>query len=253
MNPSTLATPLAEGQTSKHSSRRAARTAGMLFLVSYVGFSVGTALLAPTVDPSHDLATIYPDRTQVVVGVLFEYVNVAAIVGFAVLLYPYLKRHGEGLALGYVACRILEGAAYVVAMVSTLSLITLSKEAAAAGAPDAPAYEVARSVALGEGYWATQMATVGFVLGAVVLYSLLYRSQLVPRFISVWGLIAIVLLVAANIVVPDVSKGFEPAALLYVPVVVNELFLAGWLIVKGLSSSAVGPRVDGAEPATPHG
>jgi len=253
MNPSTLATPLAEGQTSKHSSRRAARTAGMLFLVSYVGFSVGTALLAPTVDPSHDLATIYPDRTQVVVGVLFEYVNVAAIVGFAVLLYPYLKRHGEGLALGYVACRILEGAAYVVAMVSTLSLITLSKEAAAAGAPDAPAYEVARSVALGEGYWATQMATVAFVLGAVVLYSLLYRSQLVPRFISVWGLIAIVLLVAANIVVPDVSKGFEPAALLYVPVVVNELFLAGWLIVKGLSSSAVGPRVDGAEPATPHG
>jgi len=253
MNPSTMATPLAERETSKHSSRRAARSAGLLFLVSYVGFSIGTALLAPTVDPSHDLATIYPDRTQVVVGVLFEYVNVAAIVGFAVLLYPYLKRHGEGLALGYVACRILEGAAYVVAMVSTLSLITLSKEAAAAGAPDAPAYEVARSVALGEGYWATQMATVAFVLGAVVLYSLLYRSQLVPRFISVWGLIAIVLLVAANIVVPDVSKGFEPAALLYVPVVVNELFLAGWLIVKGLSSSAVGPRVDGAEPATPHG
>lgn len=253
MNPSTMSTPLAEVETSKHSSRRAARTAGILFLVSYVGFSIGTALLAPTVDPSRDLATIYPDRTQVVVGVLFEYVNIAAVVGFAVLLYPHLKRYGEGLALGYVACRILEGAAYVFAMVSTLSLITLSKEAVAAGAPDVPAYEVARSAALGEGYWATQMATVAFVLGAAVLYSLLYRSQLVPRFISVWGLIAIVLLVAANIVVPDVSEGFEPAALMYVPMVANELFLAGWLIFKGLTSSAVDARVDGTGHAAPRG
>lgn len=75
----------------------AARVAGVLFLVSYLGFGLGTAILAPIRDASRDLLTIAPDRGLVQAGVLLEFVNVAAIVGFAVVLFPYLKRAGEGL------------------------------------------------------------------------------------------------------------------------------------------------------------
>jgi hypothetical protein len=231
------------------SSLSTARTVGTLFLVSYVAFITGSALLTNTLDPSSDLATIHPNSTQVIVGVLLQFVNDAAVIGIAVLLYPFLKRYGESLALWYVGLKIIEAGAYVVARVMTLSLITVSEKYVAAGAADAPDFEAVRSVFLGGIYWAGQMGTVAFVLGGFALYGLLYRSSLVPRFISVWGLIAVVLLIAANLAAPDPSGDFQPAMLLFLPMVLNELFLAIWLIAKGFTSSAVSPAACGAQPA----
>jgi len=95
---------------------------------------------------------------------------------------------------------------------------------------------------VGENYWAGHMATVAFILGAILFYSLLYRSRLVPRFIAAWGLIAVVLLTAANVVAPDITQGFEPAMLLYLPIAANELFLAIWLLMKGFNGSVVDRR-----------
>lgn len=210
------------------------RAAGVLYLVSYVGFIVGTGLAAIAFDPSSSLASIHAASVQITVGVILQFVNVAAILGFSALLYPSLKKHGEGVALSYVGLRVLEGAAYVVGMASTLSLLTLSE---AASATDA-SLDAVRHAAIGSIHGATFVATIALMFGAVALYGLLYRSRLVPRFISVWGLGAVVLLALGNILVPDVTQGFTPAALLYAPMPLNELFLAVWLIVRGFRESA---------------
>jgi hypothetical protein len=161
----------------------------------------------------------------------------AAIVGIAALLFPVLRHHGEGVALWYVGFRILEAGALVVGAMSVLSLISVSDASGLAGAPSAPVYEGLRSLALAANSWAGKLSTVAFIAGAVVLYALLYRSRLVPRFISVWGLIAVALLVVANLLAVDVTAGFQPAALLFAPIALNELFLAGWLIVRGFDAS----------------
>jgi hypothetical protein len=82
--------------------------------------------------------------------------------------------------------------------------------------------------------------TVFFIVGAVILYSMLYKSKLVPRFISIWGLIAVAALTAANLIgVPDLTQGFNPGQLLYFPIMTSELLLAIWLIARGFSSSAL--------------
>jgi len=221
------------------SSLRTARTVGVLFLVSYASFITGSALLANALDASTDLGAVHANSTQVIAGVLLQFVNDAAVIGIAVLLYSFLKRYGESLSLWYVGLKIIEAGAYVVARVMTLSLITVSEKYAAAGAADAPDFEAVRSVLLGGIYWAGQMGTAAFVLGGFAMYGLLYRSSLVPRFISVWGLIAVVLLIAANLAAPDPSGDFQPAMLLFLPMVLNELFLAVWLIAKGFNSPAV--------------
>jgi hypothetical protein len=225
-----------------NSSMTTARAVGILILVSYGGFAIGSALAASSLDASTDLAAIHGNATAVVVGTLLQFLNVAAILGIAVVLFPVLRRHGEGTALWYVGFRIIEGATYVLGMVSTLSLITLSEDSVAAGAPGAPYYQALRAAAVAENYWAAHVATVAFILGAVAFYSLLYRSQLVPRFISVWGLIAVALLTSANVVAPDLGQGFEPAMLMYLPIAANEVFLAVWLLVKGFQ----GPAIDHA-------
>jgi hypothetical protein len=227
------------------SYRTTAAVVGALFLISYTGFSIGMALVVPSLDPSSDLAAIGADEQRLIAGALFLFVNMAAIIGIAAMLFPVMRPHGEGLALWYFGFRILEAAAFVVGAVSVLSLISVSEASIVAAGPSAPVYEGLRSLALAANSWAGKLATVAFVLGAVALYSLLYRSRLVPRFISAWGLVAVALLIVANLLAVDVTAGFQPAALLFAPIALNELFLAGWLIVKGFNAPtyANGPAV----------
>ena len=96
-------------------------------------------------------------------------------------------------------------------------------------------------MALAGRYWAADvMLTVFFIVGALILYSILYKSKLVPRFISIWGLIAVASLITANVLgVPDLTQSFQPAMILYFPIVLSELLLAIWLIVKEFNPSAI--------------
>jgi hypothetical protein len=72
-----------------------------------------------------------------------------------------------------------------------------------------------------------------------MLNVLLHRSQLVPRLISIWGFVALVLLATGLAIgVGDPTRGFEPGQLLVIPIILWELLFATWLIVKGFRPSA---------------
>lgn len=219
--------------------KRTGRIVGILFLVSYLGIFVGSAFLGSTLESPFDLGEVYPDRTRVTAGLLLELLNDGAVIGIAVMVYPLLRRVSESLALWYVGLRIVEGVLFIVGKISALSLIPLSEAFIDAGSP-ADSYHVGLGdLALDSRTWAGEMAAIAFVAGALLLYYLLLRSELVPRFISIWGLAAAVsLIVAMSAGVPDLTQDFEPAMLLYFPIVLNELFLAGWLLVKGFTPPA---------------
>jgi hypothetical protein len=232
------------------SHRTTAVAIGVLFLLSYAGFSTGMALVAPSLDPSADLSRIGADESRIIAGTLFLFVNMAAIIGIAALLFPVVRPHGEGLALWYVGFRILEAAAFVVGSVGVLSLISISEASTSAGASSGAVYEGLRSMALAVNWWAGKLATVAFILGAAGLYALLYRSRLVPRLIAVWGLGAVVLLIVANLLAVDVTAGFQPLVLLYAPIALNELFMAIWLIARGFGAGIRrSPLTVAAQPA----
>jgi hypothetical protein len=88
--------------------KKIARLIGALFLVATGSFMIGTGLLDPVLHQPDFLAGLYPDRTNVVVGLFLEFINAVAVVGIAMLLYPILKKHNEALALGYFGSRIIE-------------------------------------------------------------------------------------------------------------------------------------------------
>jgi hypothetical protein len=221
--------------TRSTATRSTAWAVGLLFVFSYATFMVGTAMLEPAFNPDSALEDFASLASQLVWGSLIESMNVVAIIGIAVLLYPYLSRAGRGLALGYVALRVLEGAMYFDAKISAFSLVALSEEYVAAGMPEGSAHLLMEQIIRADIAGATRMGTVAFIVGAPVLYALLYRSRLVPRFIAVWGLVAVAMLAAGNIAQVNVLEGFTPLVLLFVPIMLNELFLAGWLLVKGFS------------------
>jgi len=111
------------------------------YLTAMVTSLLGGVWLESILNAPDYLTTVSANETQVIIGVLLELINCAAVVGIAVMLFPILKRHSEALALGYVGIRVVEAAILIVAVISPLSLITSSQEYVTAGAPDASYFQ----------------------------------------------------------------------------------------------------------------
>lgn len=223
-----------QGNVRAQARRRTAAIVGALFLFSNVTFLLGSVVFVESILGSADYLTlIATSRGQVVWGVLLELMNAVAYLGIAALMYPILRRRFESLALAYVGFRILEFVAQILAGLSPLVLLTLSEDFAGAGVADAGALAVAGSLLLAGRFWAFQIVTLTFALGALLFYIMLYRLRLVPRFLSLWGLVGSIV-VATTLL--DMF-GAAPAFLGYLSLIMllNELFLGLWLIVKGFN------------------
>jgi Domain of unknown function (DUF4386) len=218
------------------SLRKTALVAGVFYLITFI--SIPTLALYSPVKNHRDWILSSGGHTPVLVGGFLEVIVALAGIGTAVTLYPVLKRQNDGVALGFVAARVLEAAVIVTGAVSLLSLLAL-QQAGAAGA------NAAALVTTGASHVAVYNWT--FLLGqslmpginALLLGSLLYRSRLVPRIIPVLGLIGAPLLIAAVIATLFRGTGHIPplAVLAAIPVAAWELSLGVWLVVKGFKPS----------------
>jgi hypothetical protein len=83
--------------------------------------------------------------------------------------------------------------------------------------------------------WASIVENFPYSLGALILYYVLYQSELVPQWLSVWGLIGAALMLTMGLLR---MYGY-PVEYLAIPIVLNELVLAVWLIVIGFNSSTI--------------
>jgi hypothetical protein len=219
-----------------NSYRKTARIVGVLFITAMVTGMLRYFILDPILDAPDYLINVSTNESQVIIGVLFFYIMAVAVVGIAIVIYPILKKHNEALALGYVAARIVEGVLFLVAILAILTLWTLSQEFVKAGAPDASYLQAAGELLLAVRYWAYNVLwPITLSLGALMFYYLLYQSKLIPRWLSVWGFIGAILFPVAwlSLFGPTISGPF------LLPLVVNEVVLAVWLIVKGFSPSAI--------------
>ncbi len=100
---------------------------------------------------------------------------------------------------------------------------------------DATYFQTSGALLLAAKDWASIVENFPYGLGALILNYVLYQSELVPRWLSVWGLIGGVLIVAMG-----VSRLFgRPMFLLALPIVLNELVLAVWLIVVGFEPATI--------------
>ena len=160
-----------------------------------------------------------------------------------VVLYPVLRRHSEVLALGYVVFRgALETITCFVTATAWLLLVGLGTSYVQAGAAAAPGFQATGALLLRAG-GSGPLGGIIFCLGALMFYTVLYRSRLIPRWITVWGLAAVVPYLAAEFLVlfARLDSVSTTAVILFLPMAVQEMVLAVWLIVKGFNSAAVAP------------
>jgi len=224
-----------------NSNRKIAMIVGVLFITGTVAGMLSVVFSGSILGAPDYLTKVSANENRVVIGALFELILGAANVGIAVMLFPIFKKHNEVLALGYVGARIIEGVGYVVGVISLLSLLTLSQEFVKAGAPDASYFQALGTLLLAVREWTGVVGVdIVFGLGALMFYYLWYQSKLIPRFISVWGLIGAILYLAYGLLGMLGHSPFSTIPLLLqLPLAVNEMFLAVWLIVKGFNPSAI--------------
>ena len=213
--------------------RRAARGAGLLHLVV---MTAGILSVAPSVDGPDFLVAPAADGTQVLLAAFFQTVMMAAHVGFAIVLFPLLRRQSEGLAVGFLGFRVIGGAFILIGVILLPLLLAVSREFVSGDAPGA-----AHLQSLG-GLLRTGRDLVNHVgmvvassVGSLLLYSLLFRARIVPRWLSVWGLVGAVHAVGASLcVLCGLVAVVTPTYLtLNLPMVGQELTLAIWLIARG--------------------
>ena len=210
----------------------ACTTAAILYIVP-----LGGPLSAPV-----DLAKFAANENGVLLAALIEFVWAATGAGIAVALFPVLRRHNRTLALGSVVARAAEAVLVLVGTLGLLVLFSLSQQAVAAGSAGMPSADTLANLLLASRQWLHGLVgPLTFALGAFLYYWVLFSSRLIPRWLSGWGIIAIGLNVFSTIygaVAADFGLSSVSTAI-NIPILLQELVLAVWLIAQGFNRSAL--------------
>ena len=214
------------------SMRKTALVAGVFYLTTFI--SIPTLALYGPVKNHRDWILSSGAHTGVLVGGFLELIVALACIGTAVTLYPVVKRQNEGVALGFVAARVLEAGLIFTGVISLLSLVTLRQNLGGAAGADAAALVTTGASHVAVYNW-TFLLSQSLMPGinALLLGSLMYRSRLVPRIIPAMGLVAAPLLIAS--VFATLFGGIKLGSPLFaaLPVAAWEFSLGVWLVAKG--------------------
>jgi hypothetical protein len=221
--------------------RKNAIIVGVLFIIATVLGVLGRSFYQPILDAQDYLIKISANENQVIIGGLLALLAAFACAGIAIGLYPVLKKHHEALALGSVGFRLMEGMLYIIGVVALLSLLTLSQEYVTAGASNASLFQASGTSLLAVRDWAGKLSIIAFTLGALMYYYVFYQSKLIPRWLSGWGFIGAALSLAGALLAisGQIIYFSTPFILIQLPIGVQEMVLAVWLIVKGFNPSAI--------------
>jgi len=221
-----------------NSTRKIAMISGVIFIIATVVVFVADAL-TPGLTGTNYLTLFSANTNRVAAGALAYLVSAFASGGIAIAMYPVMKGSNAGLALGSVVFRALEAAFYMVEVVCLLSLLTLGQQFTTAGAADRTSLQAIGDLLVSVRDQAALVAVFAFCLGAFMYYYLFFQSKLIPRWLSGFGIVAIILMLAACVLSLFSGNRITSYIPLAFPIFLQEMVLAVWLIVKGFNQTAI--------------
>jgi hypothetical protein len=212
------------------SSRKAAMAVGILYIAGTVAGMASMLCLAPVSVDADFFAKAASRETMIRLGAVFILVMGFSLAFIPAVIFPVLKKRSESLAMAYVVFRgALETGLYIASAFSWLFLIGISRQSAISAALYAGAQGLLFDVLL----------PIVFSIGASILYTAFFRSRLIPRWLSVWGLIAILLHLTTGILAlfGVLSSWSAITMAMNFPIFLQEMVMAVWLIAKGFNQS----------------
>lgn len=217
-----------------HSSRKSAVMVGLLFIV---GLVAGVCSVVPVIDGADYLVQASTNESQVLIGAISQLLMIIAYVGIPIFLYPMLSKHNKGLALGSVACGIIAGVFIMIGVIILLLLLTVSQEFAKVDALNVLYFHhLGELLRDGRDLVNHVATTLAFVLAMLLFTCIFVQTKIVPRWLSVSGLIGSTLSILASLFFMIRFIGLDTTyMILNVPIAVQQLVLGIWLIMKGFN------------------
>jgi hypothetical protein len=221
-------------------NRKIVIIAGVLIIM---GMVAGVLSVAYAVDDPDYLIKASANTNQVLIAAFFHLVMAPVYIGVAISLYPVLRQYNPYLAFGFVSFRIIAGVFIIIGVVFLLLILTLSQEFVKAGVPSGPSYfhTLGGLLQTGRDLVNHVAMILAMSLGGLMYYLLLYQTELVPRWLSGWGLVGTILTLLATLLVMFRLINIITTSYLVLnfPIALQEIVLAIWLIVKGFNPSAL--------------
>lgn len=214
---------------------------GTVFGVSggLIGGEVLTSLISGKPLAGVDmLGLVAANSSRLTWGAFLTLMMGISLVTMTVFLYPVMRKASKELAMGMVLFRgALEGIFYFSSALVILTLVALGNNYIASGADLAVLQSISNVLYQFENLKAP-VSSIIFLIGATCIYIAFYRTRLIPRWVSVWGFIAVAASLASallNFFHVDTGLGFYLEMVMFP----QELVMAVWLIVKGFNPSAI--------------
>lgn len=225
-----------------NTGRYTAIMVGVLYIIGTAAGVLSVVVAAPFIDASDYLVQVAANAKWVILGALYILTMGLALAMVPVLMYPILKKQNSVLALGYVVFRgALETVLYMAMTISWLVLLGTSQSYVHAGALPASDFQ-SLGVMIVNGHDAIRSILESvFPLGALMFYAVLYQSKLIPRWLSGWGFAAAMLWLAGGLLgtFQLITPMSTSQLVLSVPIGLQEMVMAVWLIVKGFNPAAI--------------
>lgn len=218
-----------------NSFRNIARAVGVIYIAGMVLGIIGHLLIQSILGAPDHLPTISASSTLLAIGVILWLLPVTGDAAHGILMFPVLKKYSSLIAAGYLGARIVDAVFIGIMVLFSLLQVPLSREYLAAAGSDASYFNTLSTLFTHGQVYAYNFGMIAVGIAGLMLCYAFYRAKLVPRFLAVWGLVGYaILLVGCVLEVMGFSLQNAHTAIggLW------ELFIGGWLIVKGFNSPA---------------
>jgi hypothetical protein len=225
------------------SSKKRAIIIGALFLIALIPNIIANEIQSAILDVEHYLQNVYQNRHLLILSNFLNIICAIAMIFIPIVLYSSVNIKHWPFAVGYIIFRSLEGILFLFIAIKSFSYIGLSSDALDSNQiANSLNYFIGNNIK-SEIHWATIVYLIIFCSGATLFYSLLYRSKLVPKFLSIWGLLGVLVLgigtvlAMFNIGVFKSLPQLQGMAYFAPPIAINEFVLSFWLIVRGFNKT----------------
>lgn len=207
---------------------------GLLYILVFIA---GIFSVSKTVDDSDYLKMSASRSHRIYRAASFQFFMAVIYVAVAIVMYPILMEYNMQLAFGFLILRVLAASFAVFGAVLLLLIVKASRDFLSASN-----IETARYSALGDQLKRMRDLVnhagmiIPLCLGSIALYAVLFQSELIPSWISTWGIIGAIAAVCASVLVMTRQLKIigAPYLLLNVPIAVQEIAFGIWLIFNGL-------------------
>ncbi|WP_215225786.1 DUF4386 domain-containing protein [Echinicola shivajiensis] len=209
---------------------------GVLLILSIV---VGILSIDPVIDELNNLENISIKANPILIRAFMQFILALIYVSIPMILFSVLNKINLCLTIGFLVFRIISVTFIFIGWLSILLLLSLSQDFFKAGSPELSYFQTLDNL-IRSGRDLINHVAMPLILsvGNLIFYSILYQSKLIPRSLSIWGLIATVLggIIASLLLMFGIIGVITPTYIaLAFPTALLEIVLAIWLITKGFS------------------